>query len=134
MATSKILNVKGTEIAIIQSHETDYISLTDMVKGFGDDTMIYSWMRNRNTLEFIGIWEEMNNSNFKGNEFVTFKTQAGLNSFNLTPRKWIEATNAIGFISKAGRYGGGTFAHRDIAFEFGSWLSPEFKLYLIKEF
>lgn len=134
MAKSKILNVKGTEIAIIQSHETDYISLTDMVKGFGDDTMIYSWMRNRNTLEFIGIWEEMNNSNFKGNEFVTFKTQAGLNSFNLTPRKWIEATNAIGFISKAGRYGGGTFAHRDIAFEFGSWLSPEFKLYLIKEF
>ena len=134
MATSKILNVKGTEIAIIQSHETDYISLTDMVKGFGDDTMIYSWMRSRNTLEFIGIWEEMNNSNFKGNEFVTFKTQAGLNSFNLTPRKWIEATNAIGFISKAGRYGGGTFAHRDIAFEFGSWLSPEFKLYLIKEF
>jgi KilA-N domain len=105
-----------------------------MVKGFGDDTMIYSWMRNRNTLEFIGIWEELNNPDFKGNEFVTFKTQAGLNSFNLTPRKWIEATNAIGITSKAGRYGGGTFAHKDIAFEFGSWLSPEFKLYLIKEF
>ena len=76
----------------------------------------------------------MNNPHFKGNEFVTFKTQAGLNSFNLTPRKWIDATNAIGIISKAGRYGGGTFAHKDIAFEFGSWLSPEFKLYLIKEF
>ncbi len=126
--------VKGTEISIIQKEDNDYISLTDMVKGFGDDTMIYSWMRNRNTLEFIGIWEEMNNPNFKGNEFVTFKNQAGLNSFNLTPRKWIEATDAIGIVSKAGRYGGGTFAHRDIAFEFGSWLSPEFKLYLIKEF
>ena len=134
MAKNKTINVKGTEITIIQSNQSDYISLTDMVKGFGDDTMIYSWMRNRNTLEFIGIWEEMNNPGFKGNEFVTFKTQAGLNSFNLTPRKWIEATNAIGIISKAGRYGGGTFAHKDIAFEFGSWLSPEFKLYLIKEF
>jgi len=134
MAKSKTINVKGTEIKIIQTNDTDYISLTDMVKGFGDDTMIYSWMRNRNTLEFIGIWEEMNNPDFKGYEFVTFKTQAGLNSFNLTPRKWIETTNAIGIISKAGRYGGGTFAHKDIAFEFGSWLSPEFKLYLIKEF
>jgi hypothetical protein len=128
------IKVKETEISIHQIGKEDYISLTDMVKGFGDDTMIYSWMRNRNTLEFIGIWEEMNNPHFKGNEFVTFRSQAGLNSFNLTPRKWIEATNAIGIISKAGRYGGGTFAHRDIAFEFGSWLSPEFKLYLIKEF
>ena len=91
-------------------------------------------MRNRNTLEFIGIWEELYNPNFKGNEFVTFKSQAGLNSFNLTPKKWIEATNAIGIISKAGRYGGGTFAHKDIAFEFGTWLSSGFKLYLIKEF
>lgn len=134
MAKNKTIQGKGVEIAIFQNKDEDYISLTDMVKGFGDDTMIYSWMRNRNTLEFIGIWEEMNNSDFKGNEFVTFKNQAGLNSFNLTPRKWIEATNAIGIISKAGRYGGGTFAHRDIAFEFGSWLSPEFKLYLIKEF
>ena len=134
MAKNKTINVKGIEITIIETNKTDYISLTDMVKGFGDDTMIYSWMRNRNTLEFIGIWEEMNNPDFKGNEFVTFKTQAGLNSFNLTPRKWIDATNAIGIISKAGRYGGGTFAHKDIAFEFGSWLSPEFKLYLIKEF
>ena len=135
MAKNKTINVKGTEIAIFtNSNKEEYISLTDMVKGFGDDTMIYSWMRNRNTLEFIGIWEQMNNPLFKGNEFVTFKSQAGLNSFNLTPRKWIEATNAIGIISKAGRYGGGTFAHKDIAFEFGSWLSPEFKLYLIKEF
>jgi hypothetical protein len=134
MMKNKIITVKGKEIAVIQQQNSDFISLTDMVKGFGDDTMIYSWMRNRNTLEFIGIWEEMNNPAFKGNEFVTFKNQAGLNSFNLTPRKWIDATNAIGIISKSGRYGGGTFAHKDIAFEFGSWLSPEFKLYLIREF
>lgn len=134
MAKSKTINVQGTEINIIQKENQEFISLTDMVKGFGDDSMIYSWMRNRNTLEFIGIWEALNNPHFKGNEFVTFKSQAGLNSFNLTPRKWIEATNAIGITSKAGRYGGGTFAHKDIAFEFGSWLSPSFKLYLIKEF
>lgn len=134
MSKNKTINVKGKEITIVQKGKDDFISLTDMVKGFGDDTMIYSWMRNRNTLEFIGIWEELNNPDFKGNEFVTFKSQAGLNSFNLTPRKWVDATNAIGIISKAGRYGGGTFAHKDIAFEFGSWLSPEFKLYLIKEF
>jgi len=134
MTKNKTINVKGVEISIVNQKGEDYISLTDMVRGFGDDTMIYSWMRNRNTIEFIGIWEEMNNPNFKGNEFVTFKVQAGLNNFNLTPRKWIESTSAIGIVSKAGRYGGGTFAHRDIAFEFGSWLSPEFKLYLIKEF
>ena len=105
-----------------------------MAKKFGDDILIYSWMRNRNTLEFIGVWEQIHNPDFKGLEFETFRNQAGLNSFSLTPRKWIEATNAIGFQSRAGRYGGGTYAHRDIAFEFGSWLSPEFKLYLIKEF
>jgi hypothetical protein len=128
------VKVLGTEIAYYQKNDEDYISLTDMVKNFGDDAMIYSWMRNRNTLEFIGIWEELHNPNFKGNEFVTFKSQAGLNSFNLTPSKWIKATNAIGIISKSGRYGGGTFAHRDIAYEFASWLSPKFKLYLIQEF
>ena len=105
MAKIKTITVKGAEITIMQAHQNDYISLTDMVKGFGDDAMIYSWMRNRNSLEFIGIWEEMNNPDFKGNEFVTFKNQAVLNSFNLTPRKWIEATNAIGIISKSGRYG-----------------------------
>jgi hypothetical protein len=128
------IKVLGTEIAYYQQKDEDYISLTDMVKKFGDDTMIYSWMRNRNTVEFIGIWEELHNPNFNSNEFVTFKSQAGLNSFNLTPRKWILATNAIGIISKSGRYGGGTFAHKDIAFEFASWISPEFKLYLITEF
>jgi hypothetical protein len=130
----KTIIVKGSIIKIHEMNNQDYISLTDMVKSFGDDTMIYSWMRNRNTVEYLGIWEQLYNPHFKGNEFVTFKTQAGLHSFNLTPRKWINATNAIGIISKAGRYGGGTFAHKDIAFEFGSWLSPEFKIYLIKEF
>ena len=128
------VTVLGAAIAYYHKNEQDYISLTDMVKNFGDDTMIYSWMRNRNTLEFIGIWEELQNPSFNGNGFVTFKSQAGLNSFNLTPRKWIDATQAIGFLSKSGRYGGGTFAHRDIAFEFASWLSPQFKLYLIMEF
>jgi KilA-N domain len=134
LAASKIIIVKDHPVTVIEVNKQDYISLTDMVKSFGDDTMIYSWMRNRNTVEFLGIWEQMYNVNFKGNEFVTFKMQAGLNNFNLTPRKWIDTTNAIGIISKAGRYGGGTYAHKDIAFEFGSWLSAEFKLYLIKEF
>ena len=123
---SKKINVTGTDITIVEYQDSDFISLTDMVKGFGDDSMIYSWMRNRNTLEFIGIWEEIHNPDFKGNEFVTFKSQAGLNTFNLTPRKWIEATNAIGIVSKAGRYGGGTFAHSDIAFKFAAWISAEF--------
>ncbi len=134
MVRKRTISVKGSVINIIDYQDSDYISLTDMAVNFGDDTLIYSWMRNRNTLEFIGIWEELNNPDFKGNEFVTFKMQAGLNRFNLTPRKWITATHAIGLISKAGRYGGGTYAHKDIAFEFGSWLSPEFKLYLIREF
>ncbi|MDP1595025.1 MAG: KilA-N domain-containing protein [Gallionella sp.] len=128
------ISVQGASINILSHQEEDFISLTDMSRKFGDDTLIYSWMRNRNTLEFLGIWEQMHNPDFKGGEFETFKKEAGLNSFHLTPRKWIEATRAIGIQSRAGRYGGGTYAHKDIAFEFGSWLSPEFKLYLIKEF
>ena len=128
------LDVQGTAITAVAQNDMDFISLTDMAQKFGDDSLIYSWMRNRNSLEFIGIWEQIHNPDFKGIEFETFRKQAGLNSFSLTPRKWIEATGAIGFRSRAGRYGGGTFAHKDIAFEFGSWLSPEFKLYLIKEF
>jgi KilA-N domain len=128
------IEVQGSAITIVSQNGIDYISLTDMAQKFGDDVLIYSWMRNRNTLEFIGVWEQIHNPDFKGLEFETFKNQAGLNSFSLTPRKWITATDAIGFQSKAGRYGGGTYAHKDIAFEFGSWLSPEFKLYLIKEF
>ena len=128
------INVQGTAISILSQHDDDYICITDMAAKFGDSDLIYNWMRNRNTLEFLGIWEQLHNPNFKGLEFETFKKEAGLNSFSLTPKKWIEATSAIGFQSKAGRYGGGTYAHKDIAFEFGSWLSPEFKLYLIKEF
>ena len=128
------IDVQGAAITVVSHGAADYISLTDMARKFGDDVLIYSWMRNRNSLEFIGIWEKIHNPAFKGLEFETFKTQAGLNSFSMTPRKWIEATGAIGLQSRAGRYGGGTYAHKDIAFEFGSWLSPEFKLYLIKEF
>ncbi len=128
------ISVQGTAIAILSDGPEDYISLTDMAKRFGDDALIYNWMRNRNTIEFLGIWEQIHNPDFKGSEFETFRSQAGLNSFHLTPRRWIEATRAVGIRSRAGRYGGGTYAHKDIAFEFGSWLSPEFKLYLIKEF
>lgn len=133
-AKKSTIDVQGAAITVVSHPTADFISLTDMAKRFGDDVLIYSWMRNRNTLEFIGIWEQIHNPAFKGLEFETFRNQAGLNSFSLTPKKWIEATGAIGFQSKAGRYGGGTYAHKDIAFEFGSWLSPEFKLYLIKEF
>ena len=132
--TKSSIDVQGAAITVVSNDAGDYISLTDMAKKFGDDVLIYNWMRNRNTLEFIGIWEQIHNPAFNGLEFETFRNQAGLNRFSLTPRKWIEATGAIGFQSKAGRYGGGTYAHKDIAFEFGSWLSPEFKLYLIKEF
>lgn len=127
------LVVQGAEVAIVSRHEKDFISLTDMVRKFGDESILYNWLRNRNTIEFLGIWEQIYNPAFKPLEFERFKNQAGLNSFSLSPKKWIEATGAIGLYAKSGR-GGGTFAHRDIAFEFGSWLSPEFKLYLIKEF
>ncbi len=104
-----------------------------MVKRFGDESVLYGWLRNRNTIEFLGIWEQIYNPTFKPLEFDRFRAQAGLNSFSLSPKKWIEATDAIGIYAKSGR-GGGTYAHKDIAFEFGTWLSPEFKLYLIKEF
>lgn len=130
---NRIISVNGAEVTIATRNEQDYISLTDMVKRFGDESVLYNWMRNRNTIEFLGIWEQIYNPDFKPLEFEGFKSQAGLNSFSLSPKKWIEATGAIGLYSKAGR-GGGTYAHKDIAFEFGSWLSPEFKLYLIKEF
>ncbi len=129
----KTIVVKDTHISIIEKKEEDYISLTDMIKSFGDETVIYNWMRNRNTVEFLGIWELINNPDFKPIEFDRFRKEAGLNSFILSPKKWVNATKAIGIFSKSGRYGG-TFAHKDIAFELGSWLSPEFKLYLITEF
>ncbi|MEM6380278.1 MAG: KilA-N domain-containing protein, partial [Bacteroidota bacterium] len=131
----KTIIVQGSEIALLPMlREEDYISLTDIMKTFDDEFSIYSWMRNKNTVEFLGVWEQLHNPTFKGNEFVTFKNQAGSNSFNLTPSKWIKATAAIGIRVKAGRYGGGTFAHKDIAINFCAWLSPTFQLYLIKEF
>ena len=136
MAKNKTINVKGTEIAVLLGKEVDYISLTDIAKhkdAEHTDTIIQNWLRNRNTVELLGFWETMYNPDFKPLEFEGFRKQAGLNSFVMTPKKWIETTNAIGITSKAGRYGG-TFAHRDIAFEFASWISIEFKLYIIKEF
>jgi KilA-N domain len=135
MANNKTINVKGIEISIIQKSNEDFISLTDMVKGFDDGlVLIEKWLRNKNSIEFIGIWEQLYNPTFNSPEFEGIKNEAGLNRFTLSVKKWIEKTNAIGIIAKTGRYGSGTFAHRDIAFEFGSWLSPEFKLYLIREF
>ena len=136
MAKNTKIEVKGTEIAILKNNTDDYISLTDIAR-YKDpehtDTIIQNWMRNRNTIELLGFWESIYNSNFKALEFEGFRKQAGLNSFVMTPKRWIESTNAIGIISKSGRYGG-TFAHKDIAFEFASWISIEFKLYVIKEF
>jgi len=132
--TKKTIIVQGSEISLMSIHkEEDYISLTDIMKSFDDEFAIYSWLRNRNTVEFLGVWEQLHNPDFKGNEFVRFREQAGMNNFNLTPKKWADATMAIGMISKSGRYGG-TYAHKDIAINFCYWLSPTFQLYLIKEF
>jgi len=130
------IKVKDSEIAVFTRDEADYICITDIARYKNPDRtddLIRNWLRNRNTIEFLGIWEQLNNPAFKPVEFDGFKKQAGLNSFTLTPGQWIERTNAIGIISKPGRYGG-TYAHKDIAFEFASWVSVEFKLYLIKEF
>ena len=130
------IKVLSKEITIQTRHNNDYISLTDIAR-YKDaertDYIIQNWLRNRNTIEFLGIWEHLNNPGFNPIEFDGIKKKAGLNSFILTAKRWIEATNAIGLISKTGRYGG-TYAHKDIAFEFASWVSVEFKLYLIKEF
>ena len=130
---SKII-VKEREITVIQINDTDYISLTDMVRSIENGlALIEKWLRNKNTIEFLGIWEEMYNPDFNSPEFEGIKNDAGLNRFILSAKQWIERTNAIGVIAKAGRYGG-TYAHKDIAFEFASWISPQFKLYLLKEF
>jgi hypothetical protein len=136
MAKNKIINVQGTEIVIVTTNDNEYISLTDIAR-YKDsehtDDIIKNWMRNRNSIELLGFWEQLHNPDFKPVEFDGFRNQAGLNSFVMTPKKWIESTNAIGIISKSGRYGG-TFAHNDIAFEFASWISIQFKLFIIKEF
>lgn len=136
MSKNNKIKVKGTEITVYSENQTEYISITDIARhkdAEHTDSIIQNWMRNRNTIELLGFWEMINNPDFKPLEFEGFRKQAGLNSFVMTPKRWIESTNAIGIISKAGRYGG-TFAHKDIAFEFASWISIEFKLYVIKEF
>ena len=136
MAKNKIITVKGTEVTLFSEGVSDYISLTDIAKSRNNSepfAIINNWMRSRSTIEFIGLWEKLSNPDFKPLEFERFKNEAGSNYFVLSPQRWIEATNAKGIIAKPGRYGG-TFAHKDIAFEFASWISSEFKLYLIIEF
>ena len=130
MAELSVLNQK---ISYIKIENEDYISITDMLRSKDGDFFVSDWLRNRNTIEFLGIWEEIHNPNFNYGEFATIKSQAGLNSYKISVKEWTEKTNAIGIISKAGRYGR-TYAHKDIAFEFGMWISPKFKLLLIKEF
>ncbi|MFN7116043.1 MAG: KilA-N domain-containing protein [Saprospiraceae bacterium] len=135
MAKKAILTVQNTEISILSQKDQDYFSLTDIAKRVNErsDMVISNWLRNRNTIEFLGVWEQLNNPDFNPIEFDGIKSQAGLNSFILTVKQWQEQTGAIGLVAKTGRYGG-TFAHKDIALEFCSWVSPTFKLYLIKEF
>lgn len=129
------ISVQNTNVTIISVKENDYISLTDIAKHKSDEpnAVIANWMRNRNTIEYLGVWESLYNPEFKPTEFEGFKKEAGLNAFTLSPQKWVNATNAIGIISKSGRYGG-TYAHKDIAFKFASWISVEFELYIVKEF
>ena len=127
--------VQNTNITIISVNGDDYFSLTDLARYKSDEpnAVIANWMRNRNTIEYLGIWEQLYNPDFKPTEFEGFRMQAGLNAFTLSPKKWIEATGAIGIVAKSGRYGG-TYAHKDIAFKFASWISVEFELYIVKEF
>ncbi|MFA6404434.1 MAG: KilA-N domain-containing protein [Candidatus Paceibacterota bacterium] len=130
---NKKIIVSGTKISVVSKDGQDYLSLTEMLKAKDGDFFIADWLRNRNTVEFLGIWESINNPDFNYGEFATIKSQAGLNSFKISAKEWVQKTRAIGLKATAGRYGG-TFAHKDIAFEFGMWISPQFKLYLIKEF
>lgn len=127
------IKVNDTEISVISFEEKDYISLTDMVRNIENGlALIEKWLRNKNTIEFMGIWEEMYNPSFNSPEFEGIKNEAGLNRFVMSVKQWISKTNAIGIVAKSGRYGG-TYAHKDLAFEFASWVSPQFKLYLIRE-
>jgi len=130
--TSKI-KVENKLITIVKKDEQDYICLTDMLRAKDGNFFITDWLRNRNTLEFLSVWEKIHNPNFNYGEFAIIRNQSGLNSFKVSVKEWVEKTNAIGIFSKAGRYGG-TYAHKDIAFEFGTWISPTFKLYLITEY
>ena len=128
-----IIEVQGTAITVLSHKDKDFISLTDMLKAKDGDFFISDWLRNRNTVEFLGIWERLNNPDFNSGEFAIIRSQAGLNSYKLSVKEWMEKTKAIGLKATAGRYGG-TYAHKDIAFEFGMWISAEFKIYLIREF
>ena len=125
--------VQDTEISVVQINEEDYLCLTDMLKAKDGDFFITDWLRNRNTLEYIGIWEKIYNPTFNYGEFATIKSQSGLNNFKISVKEFVARTNAICLQAKAGRYGG-TYAHKDIAFEFAMWISPEFKIYIVKEF
>jgi hypothetical protein len=127
------IEVQGTAITVLTAKDEDFISLTDMLKAKDGDFFIADWLRNRNTVEFLGIWETVHNPGFNYGEIAINKSQAGLNSYKISVKDWVEKTGAIGLRASAGRYGG-TYAHKDIAFEFGMWISPEFKIYLIKEF
>jgi len=127
------IDVKGTSITVYAENDMDFISLTDMLKAKDGDFFISDWLRNRNTVEFLGIWEQVHNPAFNYGGFAAIERQAGLNNYKLSVKEWVAQTNAIGLVAKAGRYGG-TYAHKDIAFEFGMWISAEFKIYLIKEF
>jgi hypothetical protein len=135
MSKSKksIIEVHGTAVSILSGKDGDYISLTDMLQAKDGEFFISDWLRNRNTVEFLGIWESVFNPGFNYGEFATIRSQAGLNSYKISVKDWVKKTNAIGLKATPGRYGG-TFAHPDIAFEFGMWISPEFKIYLVKEF
>jgi hypothetical protein len=134
MAKGKKITVQGTEITIIQNISSDFISLTDMTTGFKEGSgLIGKWITNKNTLEYLGIWEKINNPNFNYPEFGVIEQESGVNRFIMSAGQWLNRTNAIGITVKAGRYGG-TYAHKDIAFHFAMWLSPEFQIYLIKEF
>ncbi len=134
MSLSK-LEADGREIGVRTVNGEDYISITDIAKYRSDEPkdVVKNWLRTKSTIEFLGLWESLNNPNFKGVEFDSFKKEAGSNTFTLSPQQWIQSTNAVGLISKSGR-SGGTYAHTDIAFEFASWISPEFKLYIIKDY
>jgi hypothetical protein len=133
ISKTKKVNVQGTEITILNENAEEFISLTDMLKAKDGDFFISDWLRNRNTVEFLGVWETVNNPNFNYGEFAIIRNQAGLNSYKISVKDWVNKTNAIGLKATAGRYGG-TYAHIDIAFEFGMWISAEFKVYLIKEY
>ncbi len=127
------MKVLGTEITLLKHNDEDYISITDMLKAKDGDFFISDWLRNRNTVEFLGIWERINNPNFNYGEYALIRNKVGLNNYKISVKEWVEKTNALGIKAAAGRYGG-TYAHKDIAFEFGMWISAEFKIYLIKEF